>query len=173
MLRGDTRSMLPSMSRVRSAWWLRRVLFTAVLWTVEAGVLVGLTAVLDGFSIADFRSGLALVVVMAILNAALWPLALRLTFPLAFFTLGLMTLLLNGAVAWLAGAILPGVEVDFWGGVVIALVLAFVQLTLAALFNQADDSYDRRIVRRSARREHEPLETDVPGLLFLEIDGLA
>lgn len=162
------------MSRLHSApWWVKRLLFTAVLWTVEAAVLLGLEAALGGFEIDDLGSGFAMVVVMSILNALLWPFALWLTFPLAFFTLGLFTLLLNGVVAWLSGQILPGVEVDFWDGVVIALVLAVVQVVLAAVFNQVDDSYDRRIVRRSARRETRPIETDVPGVLFLEIDGLA
>src|SRR5205823_6933658 len=85
----------------------------------------------------------------------------------------LFTLLLNGGMAWLCGAILPGVNVDFWDGVLVAFVLAFVQVVLAAVLNDADDTYDRRIVRRSARRERKPLATDVPGVLFLEIDGLA
>jgi uncharacterized membrane protein YvlD (DUF360 family) len=162
------------MSRLQSApWWVKRILFTAVLWTIEAAVLLGLEAVLGGFEIDNLGSGFAMVVVISILNALLWPFALWLTFPLAFFTLGLFTLLLNGFVAWLSGVILPGVVVDFWDGVLIALVLAVVQVVLAAIFNQVDDSYDRRIVRRSARRERKPVETDVPGVLFLEIDGLA
>jgi uncharacterized membrane protein YvlD (DUF360 family) len=165
--------MLASMSLQPAPWWVKRILFTAALWTVEAAVLLGLERVLDGFEIADLGSGVAMVAVMSILNALIWPFALWLTFPLAFFTLGLFTLLLNGGVAWLSGAILPGVVLDFWDGVAIALVLAVVQVALAALFNQVDDSYDRRIVRRSARRERSPIETDVPGVLFLEIDGLA
>jgi uncharacterized membrane protein YvlD (DUF360 family) len=161
-------------NRLRSApWWIRRLLFTAVLWAAEAGLLVLLEGVLDGFSMNSYWSGVALVVVIAVLNAALWPLALWLTFPFAFFTLGLFTLLLNAAAAWGGGAILPGVEVDFWAGLVIAFALAFVQVVLAAVFNQADDTYDRRIIRRSARRERRPIETEVPGVLFLEVDGLA
>jgi uncharacterized membrane protein YvlD (DUF360 family) len=160
--------------RHRSApWWVRRLLFTAALWAVEAGVLLLLARVLDGFAVGGFWSGLAFVAVLSVVNAALWPLALWLTFPFAFFTLGLFTLVLNGAAAWLGGVILPGVEVAFWDGIVIAFALAFVQVVLAAVFNQADDTYDRRIVRRSARRERRPIETEVPGLLFLEIDGLA
>src|SRR4051794_4285838 len=162
------------MSRLRTApWWVRRVLFTAVLWTVEAGVLLLLERWLDGFRIDNFWSGLTLVAVMAFLNAVLWPFALWLTFPLAFFTLGLFTLLLNGVVALLGARILPGVTMGFWDGVVIAFVLAFVQVVCAAALNQVDDTYDRRIVRRSARRGQAPLATDVPGVLFLEIDGLA
>jgi uncharacterized membrane protein YvlD (DUF360 family) len=162
------------MARLRSApWWVKRVVFTAILWTAEAAVLIGLAGALDGFSIADFRAGVALVVVMALLNALLWPFALWLTFPFAFFTLGLFTLLLNGAIAWIGAAILPGVTIGFWEGILVAFVLAFVQVVLAVVFSQEDDMYDRRIVRRTARRERDPLETDEPGLLLLEIDGLA
>jgi uncharacterized membrane protein YvlD (DUF360 family) len=162
------------MSRLGGApWWVKRVLFVAVLWTVEAGMLLLLERWLDGFEIADFWSGLGLVVLMSLLNAVLWPFALWLTFPFAFFTLGIFTLALNAGVALIAAAILPGVVLDFWDGVVVAFALAFVQVALAAVFNQADDSYDRRIVRRSARRERDPITTDVPGVLFLEVDGLA
>jgi uncharacterized membrane protein YvlD (DUF360 family) len=168
------RSMLWAMTRLRSApWWVKRVLFTAVLWSVEAGVLLALAVLLSGFSISSFRAGLAMVAVISLLNALIWPFALWATFPFAFFTLGLFTLLLNGLVVWLSGVILPGVEVGFWDGVIVALTLAVVQVVLAALFNQADDSYDRRIIRRSARRERDPVRTDVPGVLFLEVDGLA
>src|SRR5690349_7738465 len=83
-------------SRYRAApWWLKRVLFTALLWTAEAAVLLGLEQVLGGFEIKDLGSGIAMVVVMSILNALIWPVALWLTFPIAFFTLGIFTLLLN------------------------------------------------------------------------------
>src|SRR4051812_17939661 len=167
-------AILDSMARLRSTpWWLKRVVFSLLLWSAEAAVLVGLAGWLDGFAIADFRAGVALVVVMALLNALLWPFALWLTFPFAFFTLGLFTLLLNGAVAWIGAAILPGVTIGFWEGILVAFVLAFVQVVLAVVFSQEDDMYDRRIVRRTARRERDPIETDEPGLLLLEIDGLA
>ena len=162
------------MSRFDAApWWVKRVLFTGLLWIVEAGVLLLLEQWLDGFEIDNFWSGLTLVALMAILNAVLWPFALWLTFPFAFFTLGLFTLALNAFIALVAARILPGVRLDFWDGIVIAFALAFVQVVLAAAFNQVDDSYDRRIVRRSARRERDPITTDVPGVLFLEVDGLA
>jgi uncharacterized membrane protein YvlD (DUF360 family) len=162
------------MSGIRSTpWWVRRVCFTVVLWSAEAAVLLLLEHWLSGFEIANYRSGVALVVVLSLLNALLWPFALKLSFPFAFFSLGLFTLVINGALALLAAAILPGVEMGFWDGVLIALALAVVQILLAALFNQHDDRYDRRIVRRSARRERDPIVTDEPGVLFLEIDGLA
>jgi uncharacterized membrane protein YvlD (DUF360 family) len=152
---------------------VKRLLFTVVLWTVEAAALVGLASVLGGFAIDDVREGFAMVIVISVLNAVLWPLAVRLTLPFAFFTLGLFTLLLNALMVYLAAWILGGVRIDAWDGVLVAFVLAIVQVVLGAIFNQADDSYDRRIVRRTAQRERAPLETDEPGVLFLEIDGLA
>jgi uncharacterized membrane protein YvlD (DUF360 family) len=160
-------------SRRAAPWWVRRVVFTAGLWTVEALVLLALESALGGFTIDSLASGVAMVAVISILNAVIWPVALWLTFPLAFFTLGLFTLVLNAFVVWLSGQILAGVTIDFWDGVLVAFVLALVQVVLASVFNQADDSYDRRIIRRSARRERKPIETDVPGVLFLEVDGLA
>jgi uncharacterized membrane protein YvlD (DUF360 family) len=154
-------------------WWVKRVLFTILLWTVEAAVLIGLEAALGGFTINDFGSAVALVVFLSVVNALIWPFALWITFPLAFFTLGIFTLVLNALFVYIGALILPGVTIGFWEGVLVAFALAFVQVILSSIFNQADDSYDRRIVRRSARRERKPIVTDVPGVLFLEVDGLA
>ena len=36
-----------------------------------------------------------------------------------------------------------------------------------------DDAYSLRVIERVARRQGEQTRTDVPGLVFLEIDGLA
>src|SRR3954469_1484714 len=155
------------------SWWIGRAAFTAVLWATEAAVLVALASALDGFTISSFRAGVAMVAVISILNALLWPFALWLTFPIAFFTIGLATVLLNGLFVWLCGQILDSVTVDFWAGVLVAFVLVFVQVAVAAILNETDDACARRMVARSARRERAPLETDVPGVLFLEIDGLA
>ena len=117
----------------------RRLLFTGVLLLAEAGALMLLASALDGFAISGFGASFVFVAVIAVLNAVLWPLALRLTFPFAFFTLGLFTLLLNALMVWLAGEILASVSVDFWDGILVALVLALVQVVFGALLNEADN----------------------------------
>jgi putative membrane protein len=73
----------------------------------------------------------AVAVILALVNALVRPLVAVLTCPLVILTLGLFTLVINGLMLWLAGALattlgLPfrvdGFAPAFWGGLVISIV---------------------------------------------------
>ncbi len=112
---------------------------------------------------------------MGALNAVVWPVLARFTLPLSVLTLGLGTLVLNGVLVAFAIDLVPGASIDdVWTGVVIALGLTLVTTLLASLLAvDEDESWYRNVVRRQARRRGDRTETDVPGVVFLEIDGLA
>jgi hypothetical protein len=77
----------------------------------------------------------------------------------------------------LASDVLPGntFTVDsFWWALMAALIVAAVSVVLEVVFGtNDDDSYTLRVVQRIARRQGGAERTDVPGIIFLEIDGLA
>ena len=55
-----------------------------------------------------------------------------------------------------------------------ALAISAVTIVLEIIFGtNDDDQFDMRVVRRVAKRRGLIEETDVPGIIFLEIDGLA
>ena len=67
------------------------------------------------------------------------------------------------------------IHVDSFGwallaAVVIAAAMIVVETIIGA---DDDDTYSLRVIRRIARRQGIRARTDVPGILFLEIDGLA
>ena len=65
-------------------------------------------------------------------------------------------------------------EVDsFWSALLAALVMAATAMVLQVLLGTDDDEYAMRVVRRVARRQGRIARTDEPGVVFLEIDGLA
>src|SRR5919107_133915 len=80
-------------------------------------------------------------------------------------------------IGWvLAADALPhAIRVDSYGDAFLAaLVMSAVSLCLQVVLGvNDDDEYSLRVTRRIARRQGEPEHTDVPGILFLEIDGLA
>jgi hypothetical protein len=76
----------------------------------------------------------------------------------------------------LAADVLPhAIDVGGFGDALLAaLVMAAVSLTLEVILGtDDDDEYGLRVIRRVARRQGKPERTEVPGILFLEIDGLA
>ena len=150
-----------------------RVLLT---WALTAAALWLAAAILPGVDISGTLGALAVAVVVAILNAVLPPIvaAVRLPFTIA---LGfILVLLLNALVLKLASDVLENTfVVDNFGWALLgALVVAAVSVVLEVIFGTNDeDTYTVRVVQRIARRQGGAERTDVPGIIFLEIDGLA
>jgi uncharacterized membrane protein YvlD (DUF360 family) len=142
---------------------------------LDAGILLLLSEVLDGFVLDGAATALAAAALIGLLNAFVWPLLARAALPLTVLTLGVAALVLNGLLVMLALDLLPGAEVaTVLDGVVITIVLAALTAAVYSLLAiDEDDAWHRNVVRRQARRRGQAIETDVPGVLFLEIDGLA
>ena len=99
--------------------------------------------------------------------------------------------LVGAASVFVAAAIVPGVHVGSFAEALIAaaliaafnavlpplvaaLVIAGVMVVIDEILGIDDDeTYTLRVIRRIARRQGGGAQSDVPGLIFLEIDGLA
>jgi uncharacterized membrane protein YvlD (DUF360 family) len=147
----------------------------ALVLLLDAVILLLLSEVLDGFVLDGPPTALCAAAVIGLLNAFVWPLLARLTLPLTVLTLGIASLVLNGILVYLAIGLLPRAEVaTAWEGIVITIVLtAVTDAVYSLLAIDEDDAWQRNVVARAARRRGQVTETDVPGVLFLEIDGLA
>jgi uncharacterized membrane protein YvlD (DUF360 family) len=147
-----------------------------VSWVLTAAALWIAAAVLPGVDIDGTWGALGVAAVVAVLNAVLPPIlaALRLPFMLA---LGfLLVLALNAVVLKLASDLLENTfSVDSFGWALLAaLVVAAISVLLEVVFGtNDDDTYTLRVVQRIARRQGGGQSTDVPGIVFLEIDGLS
>jgi uncharacterized membrane protein YvlD (DUF360 family) len=151
---------------------LRRAICVTVL---DAVVLLVLADLFDGFHLRDFGTALAAAALVGIANALLWPAISRAALPLNVLTLGLAGLLLNGALFGAVIDLLPGAGVDGFGeAVVLTLILTASTATIESLLALDDDEWwYRQVVGRQARRRGLVVESEAPGMLMLEIDGLA
>jgi uncharacterized membrane protein YvlD (DUF360 family) len=149
-----------------------RVVLVLVL---DAAALLVLSWILPGLTIDRFVSALALALALGLANAVVWPLLLRVALPFTVMTLGLGALALNAAVLLGAAAVLHDVHVDgFWSALAVVLCLtALTVLTGGVLALDRGDLWYRTVVRRQLKRAKLAERTGVPGLVCLEIDGLA
>jgi len=156
--------------RLRDA--IKRIL---LIWAIQAFALIIASLLMNGVEIADLRTAILTAAVIGLLNALLWPLLSYILVPFAVVTLGLAALLLNGLMVWLASLLVEGFTVtDFWAAFWLSLLLAAINLILSSLLTVDDDnSWYRNQVQRRMKRITKPEETSIPGILFLEIDGLA
>ena len=151
---------------------IKRIL---LIWAIQAFALIIASLMMNGVEIADMGTAILTAAVIGILNALLWPLLSYILVPFAVLTLGLAALLLNGLMVWLASLLVEGFTVtDFWTAFWLSLLMAAINLILSSLLTIDDDnSWYRNQVQRRMKRITKPEITNVPGVLFLEIDGLA
>ena len=139
----------------------------------DALVVYGMSLVLSDVDMPSFATSIAMVLVLALINALLWPLLIRILLPLAVLTFGLFTLVLDAAVVWLALTVVDGQESSLLSAFAIAVALVVVNLVLTSVLNVEHDARQLRVVRRRVRDRRAENETDVPGVILFEIDGLA
>jgi uncharacterized membrane protein YvlD (DUF360 family) len=151
------------------------VLRVVVVWLLTAGTLLVLGDLLPGLDVEDGRVALVAAAAIGLLNAFVWPVMIRVALPFTVLTLGLGAVALNGALILAVAALDPGLHVrDLGTGIVVAVGITIVNTAVTSLLAIDDDGFwYRNVVKRQARRVAGIPETDVPGLFFLEIDGLA
>ncbi len=164
----------------RPDWGVGRPRFHAwrllVAWLVSALALLGAAWVVPGAAVHDFGDALAAAAVIAVLNAILPPVVAAIRLPFVAALGFLVVLVLDALMLLAADWITDGdLEIDsFWSALGVALVAAALGIVIdVVLGTNDDDTYTFRVIHRIARRSGEREQTDVPGIIFLEIDGLA
>ena len=161
-----------------SAWKPDRPRFTVfgllVSWLATGVALMVAAGLLPGVGIESFWGALLVAAIAAALNAVIPPVLAALRLPATLVLGFLLVLAADAAILLLADALTDGIlRVDGFGWALLAsLVVAAVSVALAVLVG-SDDTYSLRIAQRIARRQGIIDETHVPGIVYLEIDGLA
>ncbi len=148
------------------------ILRILINWAVQVVAFAIMAILLSGLQVNNLGMAVIAVLILALLNALLWPILSYILIPFSVLTLGLVAPLLNGLMIWLPAQIVPGFSVDgFWTAFWMAMRMTTVTLILSSFLTIDDDTswHRNQIKRRIAIQE----PTDVPGMFFLEIDGLA
>ncbi|MFL5862709.1 MAG: phage holin family protein [Solirubrobacteraceae bacterium] len=152
------------------------ILRLVLAWLVAALAVFLTAAIVPGVTVGSFADALVAAALIAAFNAVLPPLVASLRLP---FTLALgfvLILVLDALILLLVSSITKrAIHVDGFGWALLAaLVIAGAIVVLNEILGIDDDeTYTLRIIRRIARRQGGGAHTDVPGIVFLEIDGLA
>jgi uncharacterized membrane protein YvlD (DUF360 family) len=153
-----------------------RPLPLVVAWLVSASALLVAAWVVPGAAVNNFGGALVAAIAIAALNAIVPPIIAALRLPLMLLT-GLVLILIADALMLLAADNITDhdLQIDsFWSALGVAFVAAAVTVVLdIVLGTNDDDTYTIRVTQRIARRSGGRTVTDSPGIVFLEIDGLA
>lgn len=125
-----------------------------------------------GVSIIEYDNAFYYVIFISLVNALLWPILTRIFMPFLVLTFGLGTLLLNGIILELFAPIFD-MEITGIGIILAPLSMALLTTILSAIITIDDDSSYYRSVFKQASKKRKGEIKDYPGVIIIEIDGLA
>jgi uncharacterized membrane protein YvlD (DUF360 family) len=145
-------------------------------WVVSAAAVAVAAWLLPGMALERSGAAFSVAAAVALLNALLPPVLAALRLPFMVAAGFLLVLAVDALVLQLAADALPDhLRIDGFGvALVAAVTISAVAMALHVVLGTNDDEeYALRVTRRIARRQGAGPRSDVPGIVFLEIDGLA
>ena len=149
---------------------LRRLTITLVLSWLALALTIW---IMPGVSAGATVDVLAATAILGVLSALLRPLLTSLALLLGWVGVLLAGLGAQAVLFYLALIIAPGIHVDgFWNAFWASWVYAFLMTVVTWVATAGDSSaFLTHLVQRS-RRQPDPVTTPVPGVVFIQIDGL-
>ena len=125
-----------------------------------------------GVQVHQFDDIILLVIFISLVNSILWPILTRIAMPFLVFTFGFGTLILNGC---LLNFFAPLFEIEIHGLAIVLAPIAMAAVTtiLSAIITIDDDSSYYRVVLKDAEKKRKTEIKEYPGVIIVEIDGLA
>ena len=151
-----------------------RLIQVISVFVVHMITLYILQRVMSGFQAESLRSLVVITIALSIAQSAFWWVFINFFAWLPSWLYPLLTFALNGLLVYVIGNLVRDVTIDLGTGIWIAIWLTVVDAILGELLALDEDArFDRNFTGRMVARRGKPVQTDVPGFLFLEIDGLS
>lgn len=130
---------------------------------------------LPGLQIQSFSEIIGITLVYLIAQVIYWWSFINFFSYLPAWLYPLVTFLLSGGILMLLGNLVPGILIaDFRTSFWIIMILTSMNATLAGILSlDIDQQFNKVITQRLVTLHEKPAKTDVPGFLFLEIDGVS
>ena len=124
------------------------------------------------FTIDNLNRVVLFIFFISLFNSLLWPIITRIFMPVLVWTFGIGSLLLNGGIFAIFGPYF-GINISGWGIILAPLTIALITLFLSAILMADDDGAYYQAVLREAQTKRKGDIKDYPGVIIVEIDGLA
>jgi len=162
---------LPKAEKKSWSFWVGR---TVILWIGGVLGFMLMDQLFIGLYVKDWETAFVVVAFLGILNAIFWPLLVRIFLPFMIFTVGVGTLLLNGFLIWVISEFIPGISIEGPALILVPLGITLINTVLSSLLTiDQDAAFYRTVLRNKIKNYEERPDHKNPGVIFLEIDGLA
>jgi len=148
--------------------------FLILLAVNSVGVYL-LSLLLRGVYFESLLTTFIAITVIAILNSIIFPIFNRYALPVTVYTLGIAGLILNALIISLVAYVMPHFKInDLFSGIVLVFGITFVTTIVTELLAIDDDeTFFRNVVQKQAKKSKDKKVNKTPGVIFVQIDGLA
>ena len=153
--------------------------FKEYIWrsfVIFIGNVIGLILISKlniGLSIDSYFTAIVIIIIIGIINALFWPLLTRIFMPFLVYTFGIGTLFLNGLILYSLSVISDSFSVNGPAIILTPLGMALITTIISSILTIDNNSSYYRAVTRDAMKRRKHALKKYPGLIILEIDGLA
>jgi uncharacterized membrane protein YvlD (DUF360 family) len=165
-------------AQFRLFWeWRRDPAALSARWLTSVGVAAigfALTAwLVPGITVTSVLGATVAVLLISLVHAVIRPFFLAIAASVSAISVGLLAITLQAVVVLVMAPVAPGVSVDdFAAAAVGSLVFASSNTALTLLVGIDTDQYQSLLLRRLALSGN-AARTNVPGVVIIQIDGLA
>ncbi|MFN8482359.1 MAG: phage holin family protein [Anaerolineae bacterium] len=151
-----------------------RIVQTIIVFVVEAIAILIVAYFGPSVQVNSFWAALLFAIILSAASAIGWWLFIQFVGRLPAILYPIIMFIIAPILVKVFGDMIPGIEIfNWWGALVIIIALTVVNMILGGLLSlDEEDSFDRNVTLKMVQKYGNPTKTDVPGFLFLEIDGL-
>jgi hypothetical protein len=152
----------------------RRLSQFILIVLIHAVTLLVLELFLEGIVIDSFLAAIGAALAFTVAQAGFWLLFVEYLTWLPPILYPVLTFVLSGVFVTVTANFIPGITIDNWvTGLEITIWMTVVNAVLGGVLSLDEESiFDRLVTKRMVNKRGNVTQTDVPGFLFLEIDGL-
>ncbi len=151
-----------------------RAVQTIIVFVVEAITILIVAYLSPNVTVGSFWAALAFAIVLSIAGAIGWWLFIQFVGRVPAILYPIIMFIIAPLLIMIIGDKIPGISIgNIWAALWLILALTIVSVILGGLLSlDEEDSFDRNVTLKMVQKYGKPTKTDVPGFLFLEIDGL-
>lgn len=141
----------------------------------QALTLISLGFWMDGLQIHSAGGAIVIAVTFVLFQFVYWWLFVNFFSKLPVWLYPVTTFVLSGGIFMILGNLVPGIIItSLKTAIWVTMILSSVSAALAGFISlDIDSQFDKHVIHRLVEIHGNPIKTNVPGFLFLEIDGLS
>ena len=152
---------------------IKKAITFIVYLILEVIIFFSIVKVIGGITLPNIQTAFLVIILLSLVNAALWPIISYFSLRFIVLTLGFGTFIIDGILLYIISLFIPGVSIDGIYLFFIPFLIGLISSLVSIILNIDDDTSYYNNVLEKEMKAMPAKSIDKEGFIFLEIDGLS